>query len=150
MSLIDMLLNEPSAAERAMGVIASMQQQSGGGHDPRSSADLGMPGAGGAPRALALDIGRWIDNLPGFSVGGLEGYNGMGQISSGHIENSQHYSGMAGDVSYNGGGRFGNEMAALDWLNNRLSNRYGDRLTELLWRVPDHFDHLHYGTRPGG
>lgn len=109
----------------------------------------GMPG-GGAPRKLALNIGGWIDQLPGFSVGGLEGYNGMGQINSGHITNSQHYSGMAGDVSYNGGGRFGGEMAALDWLYKVLSRRYGDRLTELLWRVPDHYDHLHYGTRPGG
>jgi hypothetical protein len=46
MSLLDMLLNEPSAAERAMGVIASMQ--SAGGHDPRSSADIGTtpPGRG--------------------------------------------------------------------------------------------------------
>lgn len=46
MSLLDLLLNEPSMAQRAMGVISSMQ--SAGGHDPRSSADLGgtPPGRG--------------------------------------------------------------------------------------------------------
>lgn len=147
MSLIDALLTSPGPEDRLMQVLPLIQgpRPSGPGGMPG-----GMPGAGGAPRELALDIGAWIDGLPGFSVGGLEGYNGMGQISSGHIENSQHYSGMAGDVSYNGGGRFGNEMAALDWLNRRLQKRYGDALTELLWRVPNHFDHLHYGTRPGG
>lgn len=114
-----------------------------GGLSPWESGSGGTAG-------LARRIGSWIDSRPGFSVGGLEGYNGMGQISTGHIENSQHYTGHAGDVSYNGGGRFPNEMAALDWLYNRLNKRWGDQLTELIWRAPDHWDHLHYGTRPGG
>jgi len=147
MGLMDLLLQEPNAQDRYLQVMSMMQPQSGGqgeGFNPG-----GMP-QGGAPRELALDIGQWIDHIPGFSVGGLEGYRGTGQISTGHIDNSQHYSGMAGDVSYGGGGRFRGEMAALDWLNRRLGRRYGDSLTELLWRVPDHFDHLHYGTRPGG
>lgn len=105
---------------------------------------------GGAPAGLARRIGGWIDSRPGFTVSGLEGYNGTGQISSGHIDNSQHYTGHAGDVSYVGGGRFNGEMAALDWLYNKLNRRWGDELTELIWRAPDHYDHLHYGTRPGG
>lgn len=156
MSLIDMLLNEPSTAERAMGVISSMPPA--GGHDPRSSADLasapsGMlsPGEGGST-ALARRIAEWIQSRKGaqFSVGGLEGYKGTGQISSGHIDNSQHYTGHAGDVSWIGGPRFDNEMQALDWLNAKLQKRWGDALTELIWRAPDHYDHLHFGTRPGG
>lgn len=150
MSLLDMLLQDDSNQSRYLQVLA-MQQPQAGTHDPRASADIGSftPGEGG-PAGLAQRIGGWIDSRPGFSVGGLEGYGGTGQISTGHIENSQHYDGMAGDVSYNGGGRFGDEGAALDWLYGKLQKRWGDALTELIWRAPDHYDHLHYGTRPGG
>ena len=106
---------------------------------------------GGPPHQEAIDIARWIEHRPGFEVSGLHGFQGTPQITSGHVTNSQHYGpGYAGDVSYVGGGRFGAEPAALDWLNNALQRRYGDTLTELLWRVADHYDHLHFGTRPGG
>ena len=104
----------------------------------------------GPAHQQAIDIARWIDKKPGFTIGGLEGYKGTGQITSGHVTNSQHYAGDAADISYVGGGRFASEPAALDWLNNALQRRYGDTLTELLWRVADHYDHLHFGTRPGG
>lgn len=108
------------------------------------------PGAG-SNAETAREIARWIESRPGdFQVGGLEGFQGTGQISTGHVTNSQHYTGEAGDVNYYGGGRWKGEPAALDWLYNRLQQRYGPDLTELLWRVADHYNHLHYGTRRGG
>lgn len=139
---------EPQGPNMAALALALLGQQGGNGGGSNSLNNF-SPGSGGGT-ALAQRIGSWIDSRPGFTVGGLEGYNGTGQISSGHIDNSQHYTGHTGDVSYVGGGRFGNETAALDWLYNRLNRRWGDRLTELIWRAPDHYDHLHYGTRPGG
>jgi hypothetical protein len=153
MSLMDMLAMQPSASDKVMGLMGLVSQVQGG-QSPRPPGS-GLLGASGsnpssAPADLATEIARRIERRPGFEVSGLEGFQGTGQISSGHIDNSQHYSGMAGDVSYGGGGRFNGEMAALDWLNNWLSKKYGDQLTELIWRAPDHYDHLHYGTRPGG
>lgn len=153
MSLLEELLNAPSNAQR-YGQLQAMQQQAAPAPDPRaggqglSSFDEGTGGS----QQLAQRIANWIENVPGtdFQVSGLEGFQGTGQISSGHIENSQHYTGNAGDVSYLGGKRFEGENPALDWLYNRLNHRWGDQLTELLWQVPDHYDHLHYGDRPGG
>lgn len=136
----------PNMAALAMTLLGQQQQKGGGGGQGLSDFSAG----GGAGVGMANRIARFIDRQPGFTVGGLEGYNGMGQISSGHIDNSQHYTGHAADISYVGGGRFGNEMQALDWLYNKLNRRWGDYLTELIWRAPDHYDHLHYGTRPGG
>jgi hypothetical protein len=128
----------------------------GGGSFPEHGTGPGpggySPGMMGAHNE-ALDIARWIENRPGtdFQVGALHGFQGTPEITSGHIENSQHYGlGFAGDVNYYGGRRFGDEDDALSWLYRRLNARYGDDLTELLWHVPEHYDHLHYGTRPGG
>lgn len=123
----------------------------GGGMGRGGEQQLGAPGNAppGSPIDLANDIARRLERK-GFQVSGLEGFQGTGQISSGHIDNSQHYSGHAGDVTYGGAGRWNNEMAALDWAERMLNRRYGDALTELIWREPDHWDHLHYGTRPGG
>lgn len=156
MSLMDLIMSGPSAADKALSVISSMQ---GGASDPQASHGRTRPTAGGNYNGMqgahneAIDIARWIENRPGnFTVGALNGWHGQGPISSGHVENSQHYGkGYAGDVNYYGGGRFGgNEDKALSWLYNRMDQRYGNDLTELLWHVPDHYDHLHYGTRPGG
>ena len=133
-----------------MGQLAQLRSlTSGPGGAPTPGPAPFTPGEGGNHN-LALRIGSWIDSRPGFTVGGLEDYQGQGQINSGHIDNSQHYTGEAGDVSYVGGGRFGGEGAALDWLQSKLQKRWGDALTELIWRAPDHYDHLHYGVRPGG
>lgn len=122
----------------------------GGGGGGGAGVSGFSPGAGANART-AREIARWIESRPGnFQVSGLEGFQGTGQISSGHVTNSQHYTGEAGDVSYTGGGRWRGEPAALDWLYRRLQQRYGSDLTELLWRVKDHYDHLHYGVRPGG
>ena len=148
MSLMEELLSRPGPEDRLQQILPILQAQQPTGRQPTSLMDF-TSGSGGTT-GLAQDIADFITSKPGFSVGGLEGYQGTGQISSGHIDNSQHYTGHAGDVSYSGGGRFPNEMAALDWLYNKLNKRWGDSLTELIWRAPDHYDHLHYGTRPGG
>lgn len=159
MSLLDLLLNEPSIAERAMGVMQMSQPSGPTTPGPGRVRPAGAPVAGGtsaysgslAPHELALQAARKIERRPGFEVAGLTGWEGQGPISSGHIEGSQHYGpGFAGDVNYVGGGRFPNETQALSWLENWLQQKYGDRLTELIWQEPDHYDHLHYGTRPGG
>ena len=147
MSLMDLLLSAPSAQDK----FAQAQQLMGGStgpSDPRGLAELGG-NPSSAPADLATEIARRLENK-GFQVSGLEGFQGTGQISTGHIDNSQHYSGMAGDVTYGGGGRWNSQDAALSWLENMLGRRYGDQLSELIWQEPDHYDHLHYGTRPGG
>lgn len=53
-----------------------------------------------------------------------------------HSEGSAHYSGDAIDVNFLGG----NEPAMLDWVAGRLELMSG---VTVLWRVPDHYDHLH-------
>lgn len=136
----------PNLAALAMTLLG----QQGGNRNSSNSLNNFSPGEGGGHNA-AMRIANWIENRPGdFEVSGLEGFQGTGQISSGHVENSQHYTGEAGDVNYLGGGRWNGENAALDWLYNKLNRRWGDYLTELIWQAPDHYDHLHYGTRAGG
>jgi len=147
---MDLLLSAPSAQDK----YAQAQQMLGGStgpSDPRGLAEMSIGGnPSGEPVDLAWEIARRLERK-GFEVGGLEGFQGIPQsITSGHIDNSQHYSGMAGDVTYGGDGRWGNQDAALNWVENMLQRRYGDQLSELIWQEPDHYDHLHYGTRPGG
>lgn len=148
MSLLDLLLNEPSASDRVMGMLGMLQQPGGQGLRPSGPGSSFVPGEG-ANAAVAREIARKLERR-GFQVGGLEGFQGTGQISSGHIDNSQHYTGEAGDVNYYGDGRWSGENQALNWAEQWLQRRYGDALTELIWQEPDHYDHLHYGVRPGG
>jgi hypothetical protein len=158
MGLMDLLLNEPSTMDKVLGILSTT-----GASGPQASAGQTMPGSAGgtsifgtndlndqSAHDLALRIARFATNK-GFDVGELNGWQGQGPIDSGHATNSQHYGlGYAGDVNYYGDGRWRGEPQALNWLDNRLQHRFGDDLTELLWQVPDHYDHLHYGTRPGG
>lgn len=153
MSLVNELLSSGGPEEK-LSMLAALAPQQGGlpgtPPQPTSLRDF-APGLGGGHDA-AIDIARWIESRPGtnFDVGELTGWEGQGPISSGHVANSQHYTGEAGDVNYLGGKRFSAEPAALDWLYNRMQQKFGPELTELIWRAPDHYDHLHYGTRPGG
>lgn len=106
--------------------------------DPTNPAG---PRMGGTPNDL-IALARKLTRK-GFDVSGLEGFHGQGPITSGHVENSLHYSGDAADINYNGNGRWKDEGQALDWLYGWLNKRYDPQ--ELLWQVPDHFDHLHLG-----
>lgn len=99
----------------------------------------GMPGVN-APNDL-IKLARQLERK-GFSIGELEGFQGQGPITSGHVDNSYHYRGRAFDANYYGDGRWQNETQALNWLNRFLSKRYDP--TELLWQTDDHYDHLHF------
>jgi hypothetical protein len=144
-----------STAQGLAGTLmTAVQAQQGGGGGGRRNA--GMRGeqasGGGTPRQTILEIARKAEKK-GFNVGGLEGWRGMGPISSGHVSNSQHYSGLAADITGGSGRR------DLNWLEHFLHRKYGPQLTELFYGGnnflpssvdPSHMGHLHVGTRPGG
>src|SRR5687767_6849939 len=69
---------------------------------------------GGAPSSL-IGLAKRLERM-GFDVGELEGFQGEGQISSGHADNSHHYKGNAADINWRGGDRFRSEGQALNWL----------------------------------
>lgn len=75
-------------------------------------------------------VARKLDNK-GFTVSGLEGWQGQGQISSGHATNSYHYRdgrngmGQGMDVNYYGGGKWNDEQKALSWLERWLARKFG-------------------------
>lgn len=91
--------------------------------------------------------------LPTHSIGALESaIRGLGPYSTSrggapgvHAPNSLHYSGLALDV--NADGAPGGEGVWLDRLYNRLRGLPG--IAELIWRAPDHYDHLHLGLGAG-
>lgn len=103
---------------------------------------LGGSGGGRRTPTELKALAKRLERM-GFDVGELEGFQGEGQITSGHAPNSLHYSGDAFDVNYRGGGKWGNETDALNFLYKWLNKRYDPQ--ELLWQTDDHYDHLHLG-----
>lgn len=105
-------------------------------------------GAGPATATGLISLAKQLEGM-GFDVGELEGFQGEGQINSGHATNSQHFSGDAADVNYRGGGRWDSEGQALNWLAKYLKKRYTP--SELFWPGNDpvggHDSHLHAGFR---
>jgi hypothetical protein len=89
-----------------------------------------------------VDLGRQLQSQ-GYVVGEHPAFGGVAPV---HTANSYHYRGMAIDV--NADAMPGGEMANLDRLNARLRGMPG--VVELLWRVADHFDHLHVAMSGGG
>ena len=70
----------------------------------------------------------------------------FGGVAAGaHTSGSYHYSAQALDVSWPD---VGAEPAKLDQLYSQLKGDPG--IIELLWRVPDHYDHLHVAMGAGG
>lgn len=98
------------------------------------------PNTDGAPSSL-IALARQLERK-GFEIGELEGFQGQGEISSGHVDNSYHYRGRAFDANYYGDGKWENETQALNWLNRFLQRKYDP--TELLWQTDNHYDHLHF------
>lgn len=141
-------MQPPAAAGMGFDALVGLLGQGGSG-----GGGMGFTGGGGAYSSPiygqgAIDELIWQapdhydhlhfagNNLPmhriarklerrGFDVGELEGFGGQGQISSGHTTNSTHYRGTGMDVNYRGGGRWGNETQALDWLADWLARKYG-------------------------
>ena len=126
-----------------LGLMAQPQRGGGGGG---GGGGMRLPAAGGAWDELMIEqpgegystglhlhgassslplkrIARWAENK-GFTIGGLEGYGGVGQVTGGHSPNSRHYVGEAFDANYYGGGRWKTEDQALDWLLGRLQTRW--------------------------
>lgn len=88
-------------------------------------------------------VGKELQRL-GYEVGEHPAFGGVAPV---HSDGSYHYQSRAIDVNDDASPRGGSEMASLDWLYPRLA-----RLphAELLWRVADHYDHLHFAMRNGG
>ena len=67
-------------------------------------------------------LGRVLERK-GFDVGENPAFGGVDPV---HTQGSQHYSGNAFDVNYNGDGRWDSEAEALKWLKRKLKRRFGD------------------------
>ena len=89
-----------------------------------------------------VQLGRALQRM-GYAVGEHPAFGGVAPV---HSENSYHYRGMAIDV--NADSMPGGEEAALTRLYNMLKGDPG--VVELLWQVPDHYDHLHVAMEAGG
>ena len=116
----------------------------------RQGSDGAMPGGGGGLGSGfggggIVALGRYLQSQ-GFAVGENPAFGGVHPV---HVKNSWHYRGAALDV--NADTMPGGEMKNLDrlyaWLN---SNRAALNIVELLWRVPNHFDHLHVAMGGAG
>jgi len=90
-----------------------------------------------APPTTIVGLGLLMASR-GYHVSEHPDFGGVAPVHSG---GSLHYSALAVDVNCDGCP--GGEEAALDKLAADLRTLPG--VTELLWRVPDHFDHLHVG-----
>ncbi len=91
----------------------------------------------------------------GYRIGGLEGWRGTGQISSGHVTNSNHYNGTAMDIFYDGDSGTG-ETNKLTALANYFKQNV-IKLNELFYPFNDpsgapgsHRWHVHVSINSGG
>lgn len=98
-------------------------------------------GGGNGPGSI-VSLGKMLQQM-GYSVSENPAFGG---VQGKHAPGSYHYKGRALDI--NADGAPGGEAAALDRLYGMLKVLPG--VAELLWRVPDHFDHLHVAMRRGG
>lgn len=94
----------------------------------------GKTGGLGHPGNIVA-LGHALQRM-GYSVGENPAFGGVHPV---HVANSWHYKGLALDV--NADGWPGGEAKGLDRLYSMLKGLPG--VIELLWRVPNHFDHLH-------
>jgi TP901 family phage tail tape measure protein len=87
-------------------------------------------------------LGRSLQKQ-GYTVGEHPAFGGVSGV---HVAGSYHYRGRALDI--NADSMPGGEMANLDRLNKQLLKN--PNVVELLWRVANHFDHLHVAMQQGG
>lgn len=86
-----------------------------------------------------VQLGLMLQRM-GYQVGEHPRFGGVAPV---HTAGSYHYRGRAIDVNHGG-----DEMAALDRIAGPL--RRNPAVVELLWRVADHYDHLHVAMAAGG
>lgn len=112
-------------AARGARVAARAVADTGGGLDGFAGGDI-------------VALGKFLQSK-GFAVGENPAFGGVAPV---HVPTSWHYKGLALDV--NADSMPGGEMSNLDRLNAWLQSNYSRLgLAELIWRAPNHFDHLH-------
>ncbi len=101
------------------------------------SSSGGLAGGGGI-----VALGRRLQGM-GYAVSEHPAFGGVHPV---HVPGSAHYAGRALDV--NADNFPGGEPAALDRLYAMLQRLPG--ISQILWRVAGHFDHLHVAMARGG
>lgn len=137
----------PARLSRNEHVLTAKDVRNLGGHGGvyalRKAAQQGWtPGL--ASGGTLSDAARWLQKQ---NVRITE-FKGWGQNVGGHSRNSQHYTGHAFDANAGPGGQNATEQRIFDNLVPKLLSKFPG--LKVLWRVKDHFDHLHVGTGPGG
>lgn len=99
----------------------------------------GVAGFRGGGSLVAL--GRWLQSQ-GARVGEHPAFGGVSAV---HVPGSYHYRGDAIDANYGPGGQSAVEMAFFDRIVPMIRAGLFGQFREILWRVANHFDHLHVG-----
>lgn len=112
-----------------------------------AGARSGQTGAGAMPTGTGpyhdlVTVGRAMQSM-GYRVGEHPAFGGVAPV---HVRGSYHYQGRAIDVNWPDAG---GEPARLDSLSGWIRSNVSP-ITELLWRVAGHFDHLHLAMSRGG
>jgi hypothetical protein len=113
------------------------------GQFKRVVGDIGGGGREGAGASALVSFGRELVRRS-FQVGEHPSFGG---VVGRHVANSWHYKGRAIDINWPNAGA---EMFHLDRLFEEIMERFKGRILELLWRVRNHFDHLHLAMAGGG
>lgn len=112
-------------------------------HDFPTTAGGGIIEGKGGSKSLLVAIGRELLGR-GFQVGEHPAFGGVRPV---HTKDSYHYQGRAIDINWPD---MRMESWHLDRLFDELRKRLGGKIKELLWRVKDHFDHMHLAMATGG
>lgn len=137
----------PARLSRNEHVLSAKDVKNLGGHGNvyrlRSAAAQGWtPGL--ATGGTLSDAARWLQA----KGARITEFKAWGQNVGGHSHNSQHYTGNAFDANYGPGGTNATEQSFFDRMVPQI-NKLFPKL-HVLWRVADHFNHLHVGTGAGG
>jgi TP901 family phage tail tape measure protein len=127
----------------ARGVmVAGVKADVGAANDLIEEAKKKRAAGSAAGSRDIVELGRALQR-EGYTVGEHPAFGGVSGV---HVAGSYHYRGRALDI--NADSMPGGEMANLDRLNKQLMKN--PKVVELLWRVANHFDHLHVAMQQGG
>ena len=109
-------------AQRAPSNLGSLLELIYGGNslNPTSNDSTHQSHLHVAMNSGVKKLGHYLQSL-GFDVGENPAFGGVAPV---HTDNSWHYKGKALDVNYNGGGKWGSEGQALNWLEKYLLKQY--------------------------